>query len=219
MILSIRQQLQLRALEISREYKLSHLSSVLPAIDIMTSTDPGLTNWILSNGHAGLAQYVYNEYYMGVNAVDMFLDMGIHPERDPNRGILVTTGSLGLGLPIAAGLAFSNRSVNYNVIISDGEAMEGSIWESLNFIRESNLSNLKVMLQCNGQGAYNTIDTLSLSMRLAVFLPSIIIKYYDTSFTSNIDTHYWHYKSPSDEEFEKLKELIYEDSIKAISLR
>ena len=45
-------------------------------------------------------------------------------------GIEASTGSLGHGLAIAAGMAFANKQKNIFVVLSDGELQEGSIWEA-----------------------------------------------------------------------------------------
>ena len=68
-------------------------------------------------------------------------------------GIEVTTGSLGIGLGVAAGLALSNLregiDENIYVVVSEGEFYEGSVWETLLFINHYNLYNLKIILDIN----------------------------------------------------------------------
>ena len=68
-------------------------------------------------------------------------------------GIDVTSGSLGHGLGIAAGLAESYKSKKMDnkiyVFISEGELYEGSSWESLLYITSNNLKNIKIILDRN----------------------------------------------------------------------
>lgn len=206
---TIKQKLKIRALELSFKHKLSHLSSVLPAIDILCTRGNFGDKWILSNGHAGLAQYVFLEEFFGIDAEKLLLDMGIHPERDLSRRISVSTGSLGLGLPIVVGLAIANPHERYNVLVSDGETLEGSIWEALHYIEENKLDNIRVYVQCNGYGAYSKIDYGNLYNRVTSFTSRAEVLFYDTLFTDNWgDPLYWHYRVPSEEEVKDLKESI-----------
>jgi transketolase N-terminal domain/subunit len=64
--------------------------------------------FILSSGHAALALYVCIEKYHGKDAEVLFLKHGGHPHRDEENYIYCSTGSLGLGLPIALGRAVAN---------------------------------------------------------------------------------------------------------------
>jgi len=47
---------------------------------------------VLSAGHAGVAQYVALEKFEGHNAEKLVEDFGVHPSRDPSRGIHVSSG-------------------------------------------------------------------------------------------------------------------------------
>ena len=82
-----------------------------------------------------------------------------HLELDPLNGIHCTTGSLGHGLPISAGMAFAKKikknSARVYVLISDGECQEGTTWETLLIASKHNLKNLVVMVD------YNKIQALS----------------------------------------------------------
>ena len=82
-----------------------------------------------------------------------------HLEIDTKNGIHCTTGSLGHGLPIAAGMAFSRKQQKIPgkvyVMISDGECQEGTTWESLLIGSKHKLDNLVVLVD------YNKIQALS----------------------------------------------------------
>ena len=69
------------------------------------------------------------------------------------EGIDATSGSLGHGCGIAAGMALAYRSNKKNLkiftILSEGELYEGSIWESLLFLSHQKLYNVKLILDVN----------------------------------------------------------------------
>lgn len=165
-------ELHKRIIDISFKHNLSHIGSCLSVIDILDNIYYIRKNnepVILSNGHAGLALYVTLEKYGIANAEDLFVKHGVHPNRDLENGIYTSTGSLGQGLPIAVGMAISDRNNNVYCIISDGECAEGSIWESVRISSELKLNNLKIIVNANGFGAYDPINTKSLPARFSSF--------------------------------------------------
>lgn len=186
-----------RLIDITYQEKLSHLSSTLSALPIIEeiySQRKYDEVFILSNGHAGLALYVVLEKYYGVDPIEMLHKHGIHPSRDLPNHLYCSTGSLGSGLPIAVGHALARPDKNVYCMISDGECAEGSIWESLRFIQDNNLTNLHVYVNINGMGAYDMIDTHQLSHRLQAFLPRINLRFSDPptwSFAKDLLTHYY----------------------------
>lgn|SRR3990167_7402811 len=154
--------LKRRIIEISYKHKLSHLGSCLTAVDIIDEiyrTKNPDDKFVLSSGHAGLALYVVLEKYESnaehtIDAKDLYIKHGVHPNRDLQNGIWVSSGSLGNGLPIALGMALADRNKNVYCLISDGECAEGSIWEAMRIKEEKQIGNLKVYLNWNGWGAY-----------------------------------------------------------------
>lgn len=69
----------------------------------------------------------------------------------------VGTGSLGQGLSVAAGMAYSSKyldKINNRIycIVGDGECAEGSIWEAAAFSSHYNLNNLVVFADINALG-------------------------------------------------------------------
>ncbi|MCC6361509.1 MAG: transketolase [Phycisphaerales bacterium] len=66
------------------------------------------------------------------------------------------TGSLGMGLSAAAGLALAARrdgtARRVYCIVGDGESREGQIWEALDFIVDHQLTRVCVIFNCNAQG-------------------------------------------------------------------
>lgn len=185
------EKLSKRVLEISVKHNLSHLGSCFTTLPILLEIfekKKETDRFVLSNGHAGLAYYVVLEHFTGVDAEMLLEKHGIHPERDLENGIEVSTGSLGLGLTIATGMALANPDVTVYCIISDGESAEGSIWESLRFIEENNISNIEVYVNINGWAAYKKVDSDKLSNRLKAFLPNINLRYTDVNGTVEFDT-------------------------------
>lgn len=148
-------KLQRRILDISYSHGLSHLSSNLCALPIIYEIFQQKKNgekFVLSSGHAGLALYVVLEYFEGLDAEKLLERCGIHPER--GEGIDCSTGSLGMGIGIACGMAMADRSKAVYCLISDGEAKEGSVYEAFNLKKKYSLDNLIVYLNHNGYGAY-----------------------------------------------------------------
>ncbi len=66
------------------------------------------------------------------------------------------TGSLGMGLSVAAGLALAARldqsPRRVYCLIGDGESREGQIWEALDCALDWRLNNLCAVFNCNGEG-------------------------------------------------------------------
>lgn len=145
--------LQDRVLQLSRKHKLSHLSSNLTSVDIIdeiyTTKRPD-DLFVLSAGHAGLALYVALEKHEGRDAEFLYLKHRTHPSRDPKNGIHVSAGSLGSAITIALGMAMGDRARDVYCLISDGEAYEGSVYETLNAKAAHGLTNLKVYVNWNG---------------------------------------------------------------------
>ena len=185
-----------RILEIAHKHKLSHLGSYLSAVEIIDeiySNKNPEDIFILSSGHAALALYVVLEKYEGKNAEELFIKHGGHPHRNEDDGIYCSTGSLGLGITVAVGRALANPNRKVYVLISDGETAEGSVWEALRFIKESNLSNIEIYVNVNGYAAYDKVDVTYLVDRLKVFLPTINIKYTSVNqypFLRGLNAHY-----------------------------
>ena len=188
--------LKKRILEIAYKHKLGHLGSYLSAADIVDEIYENKNPddiFILSSGHAALALYAALEKYENKNAEELFLKHGGHPHRDEENGIYCSTGSLGLGITVAVGRALANKNRKVHVLISDGESAEGSVWEALRFIKESNLSNIEVYVNVNGYAAYDKVDVKYLVDRLKVFLPTINIRYTSVNqypFLRGLNAHY-----------------------------
>lgn len=163
--------LRRRILEISHPAHYSHLGSCLSSIDLIDAVYRYKRKdeiFVLSNGHAGIALYVVLEKYGFLNS-ETIQNLNIHPDRNPSKGLYVSTGSLGQGLPIALGIALSNRKKKVYCMISDGECAEGSIWEAFRMASDLELENLVILVNANGWGAYDSINTQKLLKRIRAF--------------------------------------------------
>ena len=113
--------------------------------------------FILSKGHASLGLYVILDHFgLLKDDINTFCDvdskLGGHPT-DKIFGVESSTGSLGHGLPIGIGLALAYKIKKYKnkvyVIVGDGEANEGTIWESALLASHHNLDNLCCIIDFN----------------------------------------------------------------------
>jgi len=180
-----------RILDISKRHGLSHLGSCFSCLPILVhiyETDPESVV-VLSNGHAGVALYCVLEAVFGHDAEALLQKHGVHPCYDPEHHIYCSTGSLGMGLAVAAGYAMAGRRVH--CIISDGECAEGIVWEVLAFLGEHPELPIGVYVNANGWSAYRYVSRWYLHQRLTAFFP--FIGFNETSnhpFPNSLAAHY-----------------------------
>ena len=71
----------------------------------------------------------------------------------PIPGIEISTGELGQGLSVGAGIALSGRIMkkdfNVYVLLGDGEIQEGQVWEAAMFAAHYKIGNLKAIVDSN----------------------------------------------------------------------
>lgn len=171
--------LEKRIIEISYKKKLSHIGSCLTAVASIDNCYNAMKDgdkFVLSSGHAFLAWAVVLEKHKGLDAEKLVDEHGTHPVKNVGEGILVSTGSLGQGLPIAVGMALADREHFVYVITSDGEMAEGSMWEALRIAGEQKLENLRIAVVANGFSAMGRVDTDLLDTRMQMFYPSMVVR-------------------------------------------
>ncbi|XP_049885840.1 transketolase-like protein 2 [Pectinophora gossypiella] len=129
---------------------------------ISAPRDASADRFILSKGHA--APILYAAWAeAGLFPVEDLknlrkLDSDLEGHPTPRLNFVdVGTGSLGQGLAVAAGMAYVGKYFDqapYRVycLIGDGEAAEGSVWESLHFASHYKLDNLVVIFDVNRLG-------------------------------------------------------------------
>tara|TARA_B100000989_G_scaffold297985_1_gene285562 strand:- start:593 stop:1411 length:819 start_codon:yes stop_codon:yes gene_type:complete len=174
------------AVNMTNAGKSSHIASVLSMTDIVAvlygsvmsykSNEPKWVDrdrFILSKGHAGAGIYaVLAECgFMSIDKLKTHYqdgsDLSGHVSHKGIPGVELSTGSLGHGLSVSAGMALAakidNRNNNVYVLMSDGECDEGSVWEAALFAQHHKLDNLVAIIDRNKyQSIYSTEDTLSL---------------------------------------------------------
>ena len=116
----------------------------------------GRDRFLLSKGHGPITLYAIlaakgffpSEWLTGFLAWDGRL--GGHPDRNLVPGVEISTGSLGHGVPMAVGVALALRAKRSDrrvfVLLGDGEANEGSVWEAFLLAGNLGLDNLTAIL-------------------------------------------------------------------------
>jgi len=130
-----------------------------------TAGDDTRDRFLLSKGHGPMAYYA-------VLAARGFIDpalladyggfgspLGRHPDRNLVPGVEISSGSLGHGLPLAAGTALGLRArgladARVFVLIGDGELDEGSNHEAIAFARAARLDTLHVVVVDNSSSSH-----------------------------------------------------------------
>jgi len=179
--------LRLRTIKMSNSARSAHLGSCLSCIDILVAlyfkilnidpNDPKKSDrdvFVMSKGHAAMALYAtlakrgfFDEKELdGYNVDGSFL--AEHPPAKGVPGIEAATGSLGHGLPIAAGHAMGLKLKSKSLylknrvyaLLSDGENNEGSTWEAAMFASSNSLNNLTLFVDYNKWQATGRSDEI-----------------------------------------------------------
>ncbi len=179
-------KIRINILKMINKGESSHIGSALSCVDLLTCIYSSFLNFdsknplsskrdffILSKGHAGAAIYatlsefnffpeekLYTHYQNGS-------DLSGHVSHKNIPGVEFSTGSLGHGLSVGAGIAlgFKKKGLDQKacVLLSDGECDEGSVWEAAMFSSHHNLNNLIAVIDYNKiQSLEEVSKTLSL---------------------------------------------------------
>jgi len=203
-------KLYIRLFTLIHDNNIGHVGTSASALGVLYAIFKNRMNkddiFILSSGHAALAYYVILEYMYGIDALMLYKKHGVHPHRDEENKIYCSTGSLGMGISVATGRAMINKNRKVHVLISDGEAAEGIVWESLKTIHENGVQNINVYVNVNGVSAYKVLDVDYLCNRLMSFLPDERLELFFTSVNltetfKGLDSHY---KNLDDDTFNDL---------------
>jgi len=183
---NIANSLRKEVLTMSYVAKKAHISSCLSIVDILVylywkemKIKPKNPNWqkrdrfILSKGHAAPALFATLAYrgFFPKKLLESYgkndSTMGMHPEFDLVPGIEVSTGALGHGLSIGAGMALAEKINNTKrrvfVLVSDAECDEGTTWEAILFAPQHRLNNLFLLIDFNNLQAFGRIkDVMNL---------------------------------------------------------
>lgn len=178
---------QLRELSVGMVYRAhaSHIGGAMSMADVIAvlyndilkydATRPDLPErdrFLLSKGHACVSLYAalaLKGFFpkeqlqtYGQNGSTLLCHISHHVP-----GVEMSAGSLGHGLPVAAGIALAaqrkHQPYRTYVVLGDGEMDEGSNWEALMFAAHHRLSNLCAIIDYNKiQSFGNTNDVIRL---------------------------------------------------------
>lgn len=136
-------------------------------LDPANPASPTRDYMVLSKGHGVMAQYacLHELGFLTDNDIAKYFKDGSHLKGLADvhvPGVEATTGSLGHGLSVAAGLALAAKlnktSQTCYVLVGDGELNEGAIWEAALFASHFKLDNLVVIVDKNGFQAMGPTD-------------------------------------------------------------
>jgi transketolase len=135
-------------------------------------TWPERDRFVLSKGHSSIALYAALALrgYFPVSELATYDALNSrlqgHPDMTKLPGLDMSTGSLGVGISAAVGLALGAMRRRWPsrvyVLVGDGECQEGEVWEAADVAHRYVLSNLLVIVDANGLGQFgprgNTAD-------------------------------------------------------------
>ena len=154
--------------------KASHIGGALSMADILAvlygpegllrvdpkhPNDPTRDRFILSKGHACTSLYATLALrgFIPLAELETYGQEGTRLMAHASHkvpGVELSTGSLGHGLPVGAGLAIGAKRTQEArrtvVLLSDGEMDEGSNWEAFLFAAHHRLDNLTAIIDANG---------------------------------------------------------------------
>jgi len=176
-------KLRLKILETIHNAGKGHIGGAYSCIDILTVLYYGglleinkenylnkdRNRFLLSKGHAAIAQYVILQD-LGLFSEEELLSMnnggilGEHPDHNI-PGVEFDTGSLGHGLSIAAGFAYAakldKKDYKTYVVLGDGECHEGTVWEAALLAAHLKLNNLIAVIDRNGLCIHGTTEEIN----------------------------------------------------------
>ena len=173
---------KLRKIALKMIYKAQapHLASAFSALDILVflyhevlqvnpkePTNPKRDIFILSKGWGASALYAvlsdkgfFPKKWLETYCADGSKLIGI-TTLSGVPGIEATTGSMGHGLPLGAGMAIAAKKMKSSrrvfVVMSDGELDEGSTWEAILFAGFQKLDNLVVIIDYNKFQSFGSV--------------------------------------------------------------
>ncbi|MEE3776752.1 transketolase [Campylobacter sp. CX2-4080-23] len=189
-------EIRIKTLEIHKRAKETRVASSLSPIEIFVSLfygniikfnpkdpqDKNRDRLIISKGHGSICMYPIladlgyfdEKELLNVGKEGSFL--GSIP--DPLiPGYETINGSLGHGIGVGVGMAYSLKISNLNqkvfIVVGNGELQEGSNWEAIMFAKQYNLSNLIVIIDSNKKQmldfSKNILDMEPLSDKFIAF--------------------------------------------------
>lgn len=133
------------------------LSDIEICLSILMDFKEDEDSFILSKGHGALGYYA-TMHQVGMITDEQFSSFEVNggefpgqPSRSPRNRIEYSSGSLGMGLPYALGVAMAKKrsAGKVFVVVGDGELNEGSNWEAAALASRYCLDNLIVVVDNN----------------------------------------------------------------------
>ena len=134
--------------------------------------------FFLSNGHISPVFYsvLARAGYFPVAELATFRKLDSRLQGHPTTaehlpGIRIASGSLGQGLSVASGAAYSKKlngdKSHVYVLMGDGEQQEGQVWEAAQFAPNKKLGNLTAIIDLNHAQIDGTTDNVNSNRDLA----------------------------------------------------
>jgi transketolase len=176
---------KLKLLEMHYKTKTGHIGGNMSCIDVLMALYHLVMleddRFILSKGHSAGALYatLWSLGKLSDSDLDTFSQddtfLPGHPSGQGIPGLRFSTGSLGHGPSLAAGLAIAAKITKNDrhiyCLCSDGEWQEGSCWEAIIFANHHRLSNLTIIIDKNNfQGFGSTQDVASFNCMAEKFI-------------------------------------------------
>jgi transketolase len=168
----IARKLRVQSLKLIHDRKAGHPGGALSAAEIISALyfhtlkidpaypdNPTRDRFILSKGHASAILYsaLALKGFFPISDLANWGDVDCphqgHPDRLKTPGVDMTSGILGHGIAVGAGMALAARkqkqSQHIYVLIGDGESQGGIIWEGAAVAAKFHLDNLTAILDYN----------------------------------------------------------------------
>lgn len=173
-------QARKKVLEMVYKAQTSHIASNFSCIDIATVLYENLKEGdevVWSKGWVAATIYYFlaKQGKIPVRDLDKFPKVPYLGLAETSvKGVHVSGGSMGHGLPIAVGMALGKKMKGEKgmiyCIMSDGELNEGTTWESVSLAGHHKLNNLTLIIDANGwQAMGRTKDIINYSSLEQVF--------------------------------------------------
>ncbi|MBI3534010.1 MAG: transketolase [Deltaproteobacteria bacterium] len=184
-------KIRIHTLKMTNRGGSSHIGSALSVADLLAvlygggilHVDPKnpcldtRDRFILSKGHAGAAVYatLAEVGFFPTSKLESHYqdgsDLSGHVSHKGIAGVELSTGSLGHGLSVGAGIAYGakldRKKHRVFVLLSDGECDEGSNWEAILFSSHHKLDNLVAIIDYN---KIQSIKSVSETIELEPFV-------------------------------------------------
>lgn len=173
--------LRLKVLDMARAAGSGHLGGSFSSAEILSvlyrevlRVDPARPDWaerdrlVLSKGHAApilyacLAERGFFDETLLCTLRDLGSPLQGHPCMFKLPGVDMSTGSLGMGLSVAVGMALALRSQSSDarvyVLLGDGELQEGLNWEGFMALVRWRIGSVTPIVDLNGVQLDGTTD-------------------------------------------------------------